>query len=80
MSEGRKSCTTKKVHAKPFSPGELVWLHPTNVPRGRSRSYITLGKDLLRSWNDWVRPHIKSQAFMVGGKRRSFILTGSSRV
>ena len=27
-------------------------------------SCITLGKDLLRSWNDWVRPRIKSQAFM----------------
>ena len=65
----------EKVHGKPFSPGEL---QPFLVVD--PESYITHGMDLLRSWNDRVRPRIKSQAFMVGGNRRSFILIGSSRV
>eukprot|EP00731_Ephydatia_muelleri_P017953 Em0010g1051a len=33
----QKELYDQKVHGKPFSPGELVWLHSTAVPRGRSR-------------------------------------------
>ncbi|KAL5479339.1 hypothetical protein EMCRGX_G022851 [Ephydatia muelleri] len=33
----QKELYDQKVHRKPFSPGELVWLHSTAVPRGRSR-------------------------------------------
>ena len=43
-------------------------------------SYTILGKDPLRSWNDWARPRTKSKTFKVGGKQHLFILTGSSHV
>ena len=33
----QKELYDQKVHGKPFSPGELVWLHSTAVPRDRSR-------------------------------------------
>ena len=33
----QKELHDQKVHGKPFSPGELVWLHSTAVPRSRSR-------------------------------------------
>ena len=33
----QKELYDQKVHGKPFSPGELVWLHSTAVPLGRSR-------------------------------------------
>eukprot|EP00731_Ephydatia_muelleri_P005415 Em0002g1591a len=33
----QKALYDEKVHGKPFSPGDLVWLHSPAVPRGRSR-------------------------------------------
>ena len=33
----QKALYDERVHGKPFSPGDLVWLHSPAVPRGRSR-------------------------------------------
>ena len=35
----------KKVHGKPYVPGDLVWLHNPAVPPGESRSFIIHGQD-----------------------------------
>lgn len=35
--EHRKTHYDKRIHGRPFKDGELVWLHSTVVPRGKSR-------------------------------------------
>ena len=43
----QKAIYDKTVHGKPFSKGDMVWLSSPAIPRGRSRSSTTLGKDHL---------------------------------
>ena len=35
----QKSIYDEKVHGKPFNCGDLVWLYPPAVPRGKSRKF-----------------------------------------
>ena len=77
---GRKSCMTKKYMGSHLAWASWCGYTPQLFLVVNPENYTTIGKDPLRSWNDWARACTKSKLFKGGEKQQLFILTGSSHV
>eukprot|EP00731_Ephydatia_muelleri_P021198 Em0013g925a len=72
----QKALYDERVHGKPFSPGDLVWLHSPAVPRGRSRKLHHPWKGPLKVVERLGESNYKIKSLRVERKLKLFTSTG----